>query len=390
MIADSPISASIDPPVGEIAVLSRWIQDGFEATPIGLVVLDHGLRVAGFNPAGWDALGMRVGESLCERLLVSLPAGLGRNWSADLARVLAGGGMLHCPNERFGAGGKSQRVLDLSFAAIPNAAGQGCGVLVLVQDMSAHADLERRLATAESLAAVGKLAARVAHELNNPLDGALRYLNLAARRLQGAGKTPPEPMSEADKQIVGYLDQARQGLLRMARIIGDLLEFSRSAPQLRDEGNINAVVDEAIRALSMSADEAGVAITAAYHDDAAMPALDGTRLFQVCCNIIRNAIDAMPEGGMLTISTGMVNADAVIRFEDTGAGVPVDAQKIFEPFYTTKTGKGTGLGLAICKEYVEKLGGAITAERGKQKGSVFTLRIPASSCKPTGRQTKTV
>ena len=112
-----------------------------------------------------------------------------------------------------------------------------------------------------------------------------------------------------------------------------------------------------------------------------MPAVRGSRLYQVCGNLIKNAIDAMPDGGRLAVTAGMVDDEVVIRVADTGVGLPDEVDKVFEPFFTTKAaGKGTGLGLAICKDFVEDMHGAITAAPGEEGGAVFTIRIPISSC----------
>ena len=272
--------------------------------------------------------------------------------------------------------GEGDEAYTLNLTLIPlrqKGGGPPQGLLVVTEDVTQQAELERRVAASESLAAVGRLAARVAHELNNPLDGALRYVNLCSRLLAETG----------EEKALEYLDQARQGLTRMARIIGELLEFSRSTPMLAENGNINWVVEEALRSMRAHADGAGVVVAAGFHDDGEMPSMEGTRLFQVCCNLIMNAVDAMPEGGCLTITTGIVDDQVVVCFEDTGVGLPRDVERVFEPFYTTKpAGEGTGLGLAICKDYVERLDGRITAEQGKEQGAVFTIRIPVASCKP--------
>jgi two-component system NtrC family sensor kinase len=250
-----------------------------------------------------------------------------------------------------------------------------------VEDVTTRSELESRLASAENMAAVGRLAARVAHELNNPIDGTLRYINLCARLLKKQAEDASRPVDVPKLQ--SYLDHAREGLVRMTRIVADLLEFSRNTPMLSETGNINRVVEESIQSLSEHADRNGVIVMADFHDDGRMPALEGTKLFQVCCNLVKNAIDAMPDGGRLTIRTGIVEAQVVIRVEDTGVGLPPDAERVFEPFYTTKPpGQGTGLGLAICREYIEQLGGTVTAERGEEQGTVLTIRIPLSSCDP--------
>ena len=109
--------------------------------------------------------------------------------------------------------------------------------------------------------------------------------------------------------------------------------------------------------------------------------IPGTNLFQVFCNLIKNACDAMPDAGTLAVTTRLVDNQAVIRFEDTGVGLPEEIDRIFEPFFTTKDpGKGTGLGLAICKDIIEKYGGKIVPQRRADRGSVFTVRLPLQAC----------
>ncbi len=252
------------------------------------------------------------------------------------------------------------------------------GMVLIVEDASRFVGLEERLAVSERLAAIGKLASRVAHELNNPLDGILRYVNLS---LRVAGST-------SQGKLRSYLTESRTGLLRMVQIISELLEFSRTTHGQFDLTGINDLVEQAIKELAPQAERNGVIIAADYHS-ADMPAVRGARLFQVCCNLIKNAIDAMPEGGRLTITTGVAEDQVVIRVADTGTGLPAEADRVFEPFFTTKeAGKGTGLGLAICKEFIEGMDGVIGAEPGPTGGAEFTIRIPVEACQPPPRLTQ--
>jgi two-component system NtrC family sensor kinase len=167
--------------------------------------------------------------------------------------------------------------------------------------------------------------------------------------------------------------------MRMADIIRELASFSRGSWTTFDHTDINAMVEEAVKVLSEKALAGGVSIVCRYSEG--VPAARGSNLFQVFCNMIKNAIDAMPSGGTLTISTQIVDREVLIRFEDTGVGLPEPIERVFEPFFTTKAaGKGTGLGLAICKDIVEKYNGKIVPERGAGAGAVFTIRIPVESC----------
>ena len=243
------------------------------------------------------------------------------------------------------------------------------GAVILLEEGAPHAAIEQRLEISRRLASLGKLAAQVAHELNNPLDGILRYINLAMRVL----KTEPE------SKLQDYLRESRIGLMRMARIIGDLLEFTRSSDSEFEQASVNELIEQAIRNFATAA-KAGRVVIAADFQTQEMPIVHGSRLYQVCCNLLKNAIDAMPDGGTLSITAGIVDDHVVIRVADTGAGLPDPPEKVFEPFYTTKhAGKGTGIGLAICKEFVTDMGGTITAAHGDERGAVFTVRLPLQS-----------
>lgn len=269
-------------------------------------------------------------------------------------------------------GTQSRSLVTLRFVPAtidPDGDAADC-VVVMIEQKAEQTDLQERVEVSRRLASLGKLAARVAHELNNPLDGILRYVNLAMRV---AGETP-------DGRLKNYLTESRTGLMRMVQIIGDLLEFSRSTDGQFEQTSINEVVEQAMRNLSSAADSNGVVMAADFHR-ADMPCVRGGRLYQVICNLIKNAIDAMSDGGRLVLTTGIVGEDVMIEVADTGPGLPADAAKVFEPFFTTKgAGKGTGIGLAICKDFIEDMGGTIQAANGSGGGAVFTVRLPVASC----------
>jgi signal transduction histidine kinase len=265
------------------------------------------------------------------------------------------------------------RSLDLSFHPLRLDKTTQHGALLLAQDLSREQDLENQVAHSAGLAAVGRLAARVAHELNNPLDGSLRYVNLARRAIE-TGQTG---------KLDEYLSKSTAGMKRMAEIITDLLEFSRGAPDAEHDRNVNWIVEEAIHMMREPADTNEVIIAACLGNEDRMPSVGGTKLLQVCGNLIRNAIDAMPNGGRLTITSGIVNNDIIIRFEDTGTGLPDDVEQLFKPFHTTKSaGKGTGLGLAISREYIDQLGGTISGANNASAGATFLVQIPIQQTDP--------
>ncbi len=230
------------------------------------------------------------------------------------------------------------------------------------------ADASREHANLERLAVIGKLASKVAHELNNPMDGILRYINLALRVIEQENLEKPRE----------YLIQCRQALMRMVQIVNELLEFTRSSYALLEEDvRIEQIIEDAIKTMDARLGDSNIRILRHYRPD--MPRIRSGNLFAVFCNLIKNAADAMPGGGELIISTRLeADSTAVVEFRDTGTGfAPEDAEAIFEPFHTTKDkGKGTGLGLTICKDIIERYHGRITAENAPQRGSIFTVYLP--------------
>lgn len=242
---------------------------------------------------------------------------------------------------------------------------------LIIEDITEKAALKRQLTGTQKLAAVGKLASKVAHELNNPMDGILRYINLAIRIVEQQKLEKPKE----------YLSQCRQGLMRMVNIISELLEFSRSSYALTEENvEIEQIIEDAIKMTDMKTHSSDIHILRNYHPG--IPQIRCCNLFQVFHNLVKNAIDSMPDGGELRISTmPMADNHIAVEFTDTGEGfAPENTETIFEPFFTTKVkGKGTGLGLAISKEIVERCHGRITAENAPGGGSVFTVYLPVTN-----------
>lgn len=228
---------------------------------------------------------------------------------------------------------------------------------------SRNADLQRSLDVHERLAMIGKLAAGVAHELNNPLDGVLRFVNLAA------GSLP------ADAPEVPYLHEARRGLRRMADIVRDLLQFSRNASvEIADEDG-ERLVDDAVRQVLGQVPEKQIETTYDFPESGiALP----RAMFQVIANLAKNAVDAMPSGGTLRVSATIQDGSIALTLRDSGNGIPTEIRdRIFEPFFTTKeVGSGTGLGLSICQRIVERLGGSMSVESEAGVGTSVAVELP--------------
>lgn len=362
-----PSAPAANAPSKPPAILPDVFELTLQALPCAVVVFDRRLQITLRNEAARHLL--PEGDELPAVLSAVAIESSYENWEAELRGVLD-----HQRPHSFDITGRitrDQPELFLHVAVNPlrdaDTSAVTGGVLI-AEDVTGRIGMERRLAVSERLAAVGKLAARVAHELNNPLDGILRFTNLALRKItEGAS---------VDPKIAKYLEHSRAGILRMRDIISSLLEFSRTAPNTFEQATINRIAEDAVTALEGRAQESGVSVVCKFHQTD-MPVVRGTTLFQVFCNLIKNAIDAMSEGGTLVVTTQMTADDLIATFEDTGIGLPENSEQIFEPFFTTKApGKGTGLGLAVCRELIEKYGGTITARNRQPKGAMFVVTVP--------------
>ncbi len=332
--------------------------------PLGVVTFDIEFNIIDSNPVASDLLleSDNITQSLgdgCESVNVD-------NWREKLDKALAAGESYTFENIRYCKGDVS-RILQIICTPITDAeGGERMGGSLLIEDVTSKVMMHNDLALSERLASVGKLAARVAHELNNPLDGILRYINLAMRLTD----------SDQKEKVNQYLVESRKGLLRMVKILSELLEYSRSTYSSFEQADINKIVEDSVKAMEPQALENKVEIIRDYSVD--MPNVRSGNLFQVFCNLLKNAVDAMTRGGELKVRTYYDRVNLLVDFMDDGEGMNNETKvKLFEPFYTTKeSGKGTGLGLAICKDIVEKYNGGITAENRPEGGCVFSVRIP--------------
>ena len=229
-------------------------------------------------------------------------------------------------------------------------------------------EMQAHLIQSEKLASLGKLAAGIAHEINNPLGGILIYSNLILEDIGGKS-----PYYENLKKIVKETSRCKN-------IVRGLLEFARPKEPEASLINITEVVDSALAIVESQTLFQNIKIKKAYASDLPKIVADGAQLQQVFMNIILNAAEAMDGDGRLTLSTSLNEDGSYIeaQFSDTGHGIKEeDKKRLFEPFFSTKdVGKGTGLGLAISYSIIQKHNGTIEVDSQIGKGSTFTVRLP--------------
>jgi len=222
-------------------------------------------------------------------------------------------------------------------------------------------EAQEQLLRAQRLATIGQLAASVGHELRVPLAVLRNSIYFLTLKLK-----------DEDEKVKKHLFIMNKELSRSDKIISDLLEFSRKKKPTLAPIDLNGVVEEALMRLSIPEDIEFIKNLG----DVPRIIADAEQLQAILLNLISNGIQAMPEGGTLTVKTGQRKDSCEITVSDTGVGIrEEDIEKIFEPLYTTRP-KGIGLGLSITKSLVENHGGTVTVESEVNKGSAFTVLLP--------------
>jgi two-component system NtrC family sensor kinase len=244
------------------------------------------------------------------------------------------------------------------------------------------AETQRQLYQSEKLASIGRLAAGVAHEINNPLTGVLTYSSYLLKRASG------QPEIKDDLEVIVRETK------RCREIIKGLLDFARPSPPEKRRSDINEVINRSVRILQNQLARHHIKLEQNLAPDLPPVNIDVDQMQQVLVNLLLNAKDAMAEkGGTLTLTTSRAHLEKApnpppaphgvqIQVRDTGCGIaPENLPKIFEPFFSTKGQEGNGLGLAIVWSLLEKHNGKITVESEVGKGTTFRIVLPVDGMK---------
>lgn len=251
------------------------------------------------------------------------------------------------------------------------------GIIAVVTDISEIQSLKEELFQSEKMSLVGTLASEVAHEINNPLGGLIMSVQMLLEDIE---------TGNLDFQMaVEELKEIENDARRCKKITQKLLDFSRRVPEERRRLDLTTVIEDALLLVQRQAELENISFTKLYDDRLPPVQVNPNRIQQVIINMVKNARDAMPEGGRICLSTAAVDTRdrgqwARISISDTGPGIsPQIADSLFNPFVTTKKGSnGTGLGLAVSKRIVEEHGGHITLENRSQGGALFHIDLPAA------------
>jgi len=259
--------------------------------------------------------------------------------------------------------------VEISSSAMFNPTGEFQRARSFARDVTDRKKLERQLVRWERLAAVGSMSAKVAHEIKNPLSALSLNMELLRDEVDSYQNVDTKEAKELFTSISSELE-------RLTNLTDEYLQFARLPKQIPEPIHLKELFPRLIPLLGAELHRRGIKLELNLPDN--LPALEGEKnqLMQLFINLIRNAEEAMPEGGSISISAEHNDFFVLIRVKDSGTGIaPADLPRIFDPFYTTKD-TGTGLGLSFVQQVMREMQGKVTCESEKGRGTTFTLYFP--------------
>jgi two-component system nitrogen regulation sensor histidine kinase GlnL len=339
----------------------------------GVVVTDPTCRVLLFNPAMEEMTGTSSRRTTGVPLATLLPKD--SPVSSRVISTLETGHPFFIPDADWLRWNGEALPTSLTISAILDKRGETLGAVLVVRDLRRIKALQESQRPGERLTAFGVLAAAMAHEIKNPLLG-----------IRGAAQLLREELTTAEARE--YTDIIIREADRLNLLMEEMLDFARPHPLTRTQVNVHELLDGVIALERAACTARGVQIR--QHYDPSLPDLwaDRNHLTQVFLNLVRNAWEAMPDGGSLTLTTGRSSEPVrvgpgggpmlVVELADEGVGIPAEVQrKLFTPFFTTKA-KGSGLGLAIAHRIIEEHGGHFLIKSFPGQGTTVRISLPVN------------
>jgi PAS domain S-box-containing protein len=337
-----------------------------------IFALDTDMRFRSWNRAAERVFGWRAEEILGKPFRVLMPPEVLR--AGEMARIedeIQRTG--HCHLETFRLAKDGRRVaVEVSVSLLHDPQGNPIGRSAILRDVTQRKVLEEEKLRAERLAVIGTMSARLAHEIRNPLSSITLNIELVRDEIETLTKQDSAAGAEARALLQSLDSEVR----RIQRVTEDYLKFARMPKPVREPVRLNDVLSQGLSFMESLFEATHVTVEA--HFDARLPAIqaDESQLWQAVLNLVRNAIEAMPQGGRLTVRTEQRDRFCVLTLTDTGKGMTAEERaQVFKPFFSTKSG-GTGLGLPLTQQIVTEHGGTIRCESVAGQGTTFVIELP--------------
>ena len=372
------LAVEVDRRAGEAEMQQRFTEAIIDTLPVSLYAIDRDHRIVAWNRnRELGELGVPRGQVLGKSIYDVLTKQKRELLENEFSKVFATGDIQRIEQETVTKSGDTNHWLISKIPMRAAETNEVSHVITVGENITARVKSERAVARAEKLAAVGRLAAGVVHEINNPLATiAACAESLETRIAEGAygQSTDVEDLKE-------YLGLIRDEAFRCKQITNGLLDFSRLRAGDRVPLNLADTIKMTARLVTHQHRGDNIQIEIETVNDLPSVLGDEGQLQQAVVALATNAIDAMPEGGTLTLRAQRSGPNVIVEIKDTGSGIPQEnLTKIFDPFFTTKdVGRGTGLGLAVCYGIVSEHGGRLDVRSAVGVGTTFTISLPKAS-----------
>lgn len=377
--ASTTLAKEVDRRTAEAEAQRRFTEAIIDSLPLSLYAVDSDYRIVAWNRnRELGELGIPRGTALGKNIFNVLTLQKRDVLEQEFARVFESGEIERIEQETAKANGEVNHWLISKIPMWIDDTGRVSHVITVGEDITNRVEANRAVARAEKLAAIGRLAAGVVHEINNPLATISACAEALQSRVQ-EGAFSEAGSSAALDDLREYLSLIRSEAFRCKSITNGLLDFSRARGSEHALIDLADVIKSAARLLTHQQRDAKVEFRIQAAEDLPPLSGDAGQLQQAIIALATNAVDAMPEGGTLTIETRLQNGAVLVEITDTGVGIaPENITKIFEPFFTTKeVGRGTGLGLAVCYGILTEHGGSLDVQSTLGVGTTFTITLPA-------------
>ena len=376
--ASANLTIEVERRTAEVQAQRRFIEAIIDSLPLSLYAIDRNYQIVAWNRnRELGELGIPRGSVLGKNIFGVLTRQKRDLLEAEFARVFASGELQRVENTTALANGELKHWLISKIPMWIDRSGEVSHVIAIGEDITARVEANRAVARAEKLTAIGRLAAGVVHEINNPLA----TISACAEALESRVSGGEFKESAALDDLREYLGLIRSEAFRCKTITNGLLDFSHTRPSEHVLVNLADVIASAARLLGHQQRGEQVEFQIDTPNDLPHVSGDAGQLQQAVIALATNAIDAMPDGGVLRIASRRNENLVLVEVSDTGVGIRHEnITKIFEPFFTTKEiGKGTGLGLAVCYGILTEHGGSLDVQSTPGVGTTFTISLPAVS-----------
>ena len=372
------LAKEVDRRTVEAVAQRRFTEAIIDSLPLSLYAVDSQFRIVAWNRnRELGELGIPRGVALGRNIFEVLTLQKREVLEPEFAQVFATGEIEIIEQETVTANGDIKHWLISKIPMWIDDSGKVSHVITVGEDITARVEANRAVARAEKLAAVGRLAAGVVHEINNPLA----TISACAEALESRIEDGAFEESPALDDLREYLGLIRSEAFRCKSITTGLLDFSRTRTAQHVLLDLADVINSSAKLLVHQQRDGKIDLRVETADNLPLVFGDPGQLQQAIITLATNAVDAMPSGGVLTISSRREGNTLLIEVSDTGVGIaPENIAKIFEPFFTTKeVGKGTGLGLAVCYGILTEHGGSLDVQSAPEVGTTFTISLPAAN-----------